>query len=219
MRLILYRRGILLCLIICCGVFSRAGQNLELTRIDPVTDKDWSSSQISVFGLGLGMTRSDAVAAAKSSGLELIQDVAPYYKWLPCSDSLSCFLSNAKRNRVAGVTITFSEAGKITDIDLQFDLETPGILLPKLRGATGELFGPGYSDALRLRLLGAPSSVVRFSGRYGEKFPDTKYVYANRGISLVISPTVGEPEEVRRKRAEVLTHVEFFPPGIGPRKE
>ena len=69
---------------------------IELTKVDLFSVKDWTSAQVQIAGLRLGMTRDEANEAVRKEGFRLVQDgIQPGINPLPCSNARFCYLDEA----------------------------------------------------------------------------------------------------------------------------
>lgn len=185
---------------------------IEMTKSDLFSSRNWNSTNVEIAGLRLGMSRIEASSAAHINGFRLMQSTPSELKWVPCSDYSSCFLVNSRRDRYEGVAVSFSETAAVASIKIEVDLEYESELLKRLPGETGRFINGGYSDDLRLRLLGPQTSSAMFRGRYGDKLKDTRYVYGDRGITVIVSPNVNLPPRTDGSRSVELTEVIFMSP-------
>jgi len=186
---------------------------IEMTKVDLFSSADWNSTNVQIAGLRLGMSRTEANAAASSNGFRLMQNTPSQARWIACSDYSTCFLVSGTRERYEGVTVSFSDKTTIASISIEVDLEYESELLKRLPGETGRFVNGAYSDDLRLRLLGPQTSTVTFSGRYGDEIKDTSYVYRDRGVVITVSPNVNLPPRTDGRRVLELTGLVFTPPG------
>lgn len=156
----------------------------ELAHADLLSRKDWKSTEVQVAGLYLGMSRSEANAAALKNGFTLNQYTPPAYVWVPCSDSSECFLATS--GKYDNVSIHLGKKGEIVQIDLEV-AAYPGKILRGLKGQSYQFFHGSYTDALRLNLFGPETSWELVDGGYSPAAKSTRYTYADRGITVTAS--------------------------------
>jgi hypothetical protein len=186
-------------------------RDIEITRADLFSVRQWDSGQVRVVGLRLGMPREEANSVVRSEGLQLMQYGPPYSNLAPCSDYSFCFLAGKIKYKDEGLMVVFSETGKIIKLDVELDMEVRGSLLGRFKGETYRFFNVPYSDGVRLKLFGPETVVERTGGRYGDKFKDTNYVYRRRGLILTVSPRPGVSSHSGDTRPVELTNVSFVP--------
>ena len=75
---------------------SGSPQRVEMAGADLLSRKDWTSAEVQVAGLYLGMSRNEAMAATGRSGFRLMQYGPPLHDLLPCSDYFDCFLATTQ---------------------------------------------------------------------------------------------------------------------------
>lgn len=160
----------------------------EMTQADLLSRKEWTSTEVQVAGLYLGMARSAASASASKNGFHLMQYGPPLYNLLPCSDYFYCFLASPQ-GLSDDVSIRLGKRDEIVEIDLDVrPLEYRGRILREMKGQAYRFFHDVYSDAERLELFGPETRRELSEGGYSPVAKDTRYIYAKRGIAITVSP-------------------------------
>jgi len=166
----------------------------EMTETDVLAIKNLDSTQLSVWGIHLGMSRAEADAVARDRGLQLFQAEIedPFrgpVRFVPCIDANECGVMNSQR-QPTGLAVRFGESQKVVQIIIDFEPteKGPPYVTRSFKGQTRRFFIEGYSDALRLTLFGPENKRESVSGRYGDARRDTQFFYPARGLSVRISP-------------------------------
>jgi hypothetical protein len=169
-----------------------------MTQTDVFTRQDWNSNDVEIVGVHLGMSRYDANAAVRRFGFQLVENEPPSPGLFPCSRSSLCVLSSG--SNVDDLNIAFGNKGEVVEVELAVRFpEARGRLLRSLKGRTLEFLAGTYTDALRQELFGKETAQILLDGRWGAKWKDTRYVYADRGITITVSlrqPTTDPVPEV-----------------------
>ena len=154
----------------------------ELTQVDVMARRNWKSEEISVLGLRLGMSRTEAIEIAQKHKLDLI--AATLADMAPCAVS-KCELCH--KDICTGVGLQFASDDRVEAIHVMRPLReaSPDIrkasITKQFKGQT-YLFFHSYSDELRLKLFGEETSKVETTSDRS-----TKYVYPNLGVELYVS--------------------------------
>lgn len=170
--------------------WSRDAEGIELTRTDLFSVHGWRSTDVSVLGLHLGMTREQAVANARAHGLR----VADQGVGGPCRRSVCAVLRN---HTWVGITLNFDARGVVTQVEVGTApyFADPAVramsVTHKFKGATRELF-EHYSEALRVNLLGRGRLVKTTRAPATGAVTSLLYSYPRRGVllELLVDPHV-----------------------------
>jgi len=185
------------------------GAAIEITQVDLFSMRHWDATQVRIYGLGLRMSRAEAIDVLRSKGLRLMQSGPPPGRFASCSTNLYCFVAGKVPYINFGVSVTFSGEDRISELDIEVDTPTKPAILEKLKGETGKFMQVPYSDEFRRRLFGPEARVDEVSGRYGEKIKDTNYIYSEYGLIIATSPIPGVSGQLKRVE---LTDIKFIPP-------
>ena len=180
------RRTILFAAIMTIAV-TGAEPRIEMTAVDLFSQRDWNSSRAEVWGLHLGMTRAEAIAAAGQRRLKLLSGelqgrVAPL-----CTSGSHCAVFTLG-NVGTSMTLEFSVADELVEIGIYGTLPTS---LPQVRaaaaarqfkGSTFAFFNEPYSEAVRQGLFGPESS---------SEDDGTRLTYAARGLVILLDEQTG----------------------------
>jgi hypothetical protein len=202
------------CIVSGLGVRMAAAERkyptIELSEVDLFSSKNWSSSQISVWGLRLGMSRADANEEISRHNLRLRQS-GLQYEPLPCADSRVCETVNSKGDYV-GPTITFDPHHSILEIIIEpvppyafHPLKTSSLTL-HLKGKMFDFFNKPYSDEERIALFGHETKVENVKGQLDDKVKDSEYIYQHFGATVTVSPRNSVDRTLE------LVRVAFYPP-------
>jgi hypothetical protein len=189
---------------------------LEITQVDLLSSKNWDSTQISIMGVRLGMSRQETFKAIQQWEAHL-DDAAGQ----GCLKEHSCDVY--KRDRYAGVSLVFNDDETVYKIriDAYQKDATKGDSVPwiarSFRGETSRLVSlysesPNDADNLRARLLGQPNSytVGKFQRRRRKPTGDPvhyEYWYGRLGLLVMVNVTL----DYFNSETEKLT-MEFIQP-------
>jgi len=169
---------------------SRRLPRIEMMRADVLSRKTWKSTDVKVAGLYLGMSRADAAIAARREGFQLMQYGPPLFDLRPCTDYAHCFLAGPHGYDADDVEIRLGKSQEIVEIELTIrEPDTRGRVLRGMTGKTRQFFLGPYNDAQRIDLFGPETMRESVQGGYGPKMNDTRYVYAERGIAITVTPS------------------------------
>ena len=192
---------------------------LEITQVDLFSLKDWNSTQISVYGLRLGMTLEQTTTALSEKRLNLY-DTADRTACGPTSRV--CYVSKEATQDGTDVTVQFGKGDEIDMIDIGSPWINPmghhrnpaNVTANSFKGETRRFFFH-YSDELRLKFLGAPDSVA--------KSPTTNAIQAQRytydRLGLVVYTNRYLREGMKHPSAPELSSIEFVMPKPAPYKK
>jgi len=175
---------------------------IELSKTDLFTIKVWNSTQISVMGLHLGMTRQDAIVEARRHRWQFINNSPPY---LPgdCTVDKHCFVvDSADVNH--GISFELDSKDQIIFLSLRPVFPNPGPkdgILGSFQGDTYRLFQK-YTDELRMKLLGPADESKSIREALST---ETTHYYWKLGLTLHVHPLPGAPSII-----EVVA--ELYPP-------
>ena len=180
---------------------------IELTKADLFASKQWTSRDISVGGLMLGMTKEEVGKLATLRGYKIFDTLGQQKE---CSENRCEVFSD--RNLPLGVSISYGDDGILKEIDVDSLIEysqnggsswSADILARKLRGSTYQLVN-NFSEALCRRLLGQETRkeqtgdgvIVAFEKRsvvlhYKARSKGTKVVFFDVTLGFV-QPSVQE---------------------------
>jgi hypothetical protein len=186
----------------------RGQESLEFSKADVFAKNNWDSRQVSVLGIKLGMSRSEAVSVAQNSGFESPQCGIHKPGQTVTEDLCSIF----KNGHATFVDLIFRD-DHVTEIRMQLfvtDAGGPLWIAKSMVGSTRQL-ATEYSDALRTRLLGReeehcvqnppfpPPRVQAFSHNYE---------YKRRGFAFgIVEVDSGEHANPRYKIVEVYLYL------------
>lgn len=166
---------------------------IELTESDLFTSKNWTSGDVTVLGLGLGMTWNDVELASKARGFKLSTSVGPGMRG-PCRGSGTCDVLDAK-GVLTTVSVVFGLSREVKELSIEklFAGVNPQVEKSHaalgLQGATSRLINQ-YSRKLRLELLG-----IETDRKDDRHYGFTTFQYSHRGVSLTVTPCAGKPLE------------------------
>lgn len=151
--------------ILVLGCTRLLARDLEITQADLFSMKGWNSTQVSVYGLHLGITLEGATSALSERGLNLY-DVDDRTACGPTSRF--CSVSKEATQDGTDVTVQFGRGSGIRMIDIGSPLINPmgyhrnpaDITANSFKGMTRRFFFH-YSDDLRVKLLGPPDRVKK----------------------------------------------------------
>jgi hypothetical protein len=172
--------------------------SLELTADDLFSDANWSGATVSIHGLKIGQTRSEAIAAARSHGARLVDDPGANSGGPDgsCTSSLCALYRNDPEDKFNGVATRFSPEGKVqtlilSTIPYEFEDARKAAYYGQLHGSFRKLLSQ-YSGALQQELLGKEAT--------REVLPPpasiTAYYYPARGLGLTVQLTPGRAEKI-----------------------
>ncbi|HET6841933.1 MAG TPA: hypothetical protein VFK06_09625 [Candidatus Angelobacter sp.] len=168
------------------GAQSATTNVIEITKADLFANRSWNSTQVSVVGVRLGMTRDEVRKQLRSSGMDIVgTEPRPT---APCL-SEGCDVLNSQHVYV-GITITFDPANRVNAISVERIPSDAGLsvrkaaIVRRFKRLTYSFFND-YSSALRKRLFGSES--------LGSD-PDI-HRYDRLGIEVVISHSQWVPEK------------------------
>jgi len=161
---------------------------IEITKDDLFATKNWTSEHVSVLGFHLAMSRKDAAANAENHRLKLLETAVGNQS--VCSKG-DCDVHDAGDVWI-GLTLRFGSEDSIREIDVTTAPDDAANAVRKasvvrhFKGGTRALFDD-YSNALRLRLLGAESSREDLSERDPSYSGKLKYTYLRQGLVVFVS--------------------------------
>ncbi|HKV05778.1 MAG TPA: hypothetical protein VJO53_11825 [Candidatus Acidoferrales bacterium] len=162
------------------------GRTIELPQDDLFSYKGWTSSQVSVLGFRLGMTRAEAFSHANDQKLTF-ENVDAAHDTACSTASLCDLYSQGKPYRLyRGIEIHFSKDNRVEGIAIEVTPVGADTVVRRNRlsrsfvGGTYQFF-EHYSDSLRLRLLG-PESTKHFDQEPGMEWSRTTYQYPRLGL-------------------------------------
>jgi len=184
-------------------------RRIELTQSDLAGEKDWKSTDISIAGFRLGMTRDEARANAGQSGLLLLpmnvgvamsfQEYLERGCFTQWCDVYTC------ADLPVSLEIRFNEkdvADRISIPRVPEDAD-PGVrrssIARRFKGETYALF-THYTDEARLKLFGTETLRKDIPPAQGSplahepKYWDRIYSYTQRGVAIYVSPNSHGPE-------------------------
>lgn len=191
-------------------------RTLEITQVDLFSLKGWSSAQVSVYGLRLGMTLEQATTGLSGAGLSL-SDVGSR---APCGrTSRICEVDASDEASQDGtnVEVQFGKGGRINNIDIQSPLINPmgyhrdpaDITANGFKGMTRHFFFH-YSDELRMKLLGPPDRV--------KKSPTTDamqgQIYYYDRLGLIVSTSRALMRGMKEPTPPELSDIQFVMPKV-----
>lgn len=191
-----------------------SARTFDMSQIDLFSLKGWNSTQVSVYGLRLGMTLDEATAALSGSGFAL-SDVASRTSCGRASRFCEVDLSNKATEDGTDVEIQLGNGGRIEMIDIGSPLINPmgsprnpaSITAKSFKGMTRRFFFH-YSNKLRLKLLGPPDRV--------EKSPVTDALQAQRysydRLGLIVFTKRYLMKGMKRPSAPEFSSIEFVMP-------
>ncbi len=197
---------------------AQARPPLEITRGDPFSLKTWNSTQVSVLGLMLGMTRRETLMVAQKEGLRLDDDLGQ-----GCLNEKTCNILEG--GRYNGVSLIYGESEVLEKIRIEAHLrhtsreERSGSVVGRFRGETRRLF-ESYSDSVRNQILGPIDAMwvgkmkqppAWDTRSYGLDLPAHRrgYQYRKHGLILYVNlhaPALGSNNDVEKLA------IEFVPP-------
>ncbi len=125
---------------------------LEITQLDLFSIRNWNSTQVSVFGLMLGMTRRETLVVTQKTGLRLDDDLGQ-----GCLNEKTC--SVLEGGRYNGVSLIYDDSEILEKIRIEAQIrhvskeERSGWVVGRFQGETRRLF-ESYSDSVRSQILG-----------------------------------------------------------------
>jgi hypothetical protein len=158
------------------------GRVLELTQVDALAKRNWTSENIRVLEFHLGMSKTEAIENARKRNLNL-------------NCLKNCDVCDQQNVLCNGISLSFGSDGNVDAIYVMRPLaEAPEDLRKfsvtgQFKGQTYALFHT-YSDALRLKLLGpgagrvedhATRTTTYYYPRYGLR------IYVNRSANPKVS--------------------------------
>lgn len=193
---------------------------LEITQVDLFGLKKWNSTQVSVLGLRLGMTRRETLMIAQKEGLRLDDDLGQ-----GCLNEMTCNV--IKGGRYSGVSLIYGENELMERIRVEAHLrhtsreERSDSVVGMFRGETRRLF-ESYSDSVRSQVLGPIDAM--WIGKMkpysawdphsdGLPLPAYRRGYEYRRHGLILSVDLHEPALGSDSDLEKLT-IEFVPPAM-----
>jgi hypothetical protein len=167
-------------------------RRIELTETDLFSGEPWTSTQVEVKRLHLGMQWPAVSTTAKEQGLRLKELGVPGLD-KACSGKGWCEVLDA-RSVIIGVSVFFGERHEITKLSIDRPYSV-GIdervasaeVIRQFKGRTLLLFTQ-YSKMLRLQLFGEPSRIAAGAGF-------TTFDYPRRGVALTLQGCAGKPLE------------------------
>jgi hypothetical protein len=171
------------------------GGVLELTETDVLANHDWTSEAIRVLGFHLGMSRAGAVENAHKRNLNL-------------NCLRNCDVCDQQNVLCNGISLRFGGDGNVDAIYVMRPLaESPEDLRKfsvtgEFKGQTYSLFHR-YSDALRLKLLGAEVGKVE-----DRETRTTTYYYPRFGLTVYVDRSANP--KVTNSQADLT--LSFFRP-------
>jgi hypothetical protein len=181
---------------------------LELTEADLFARPQWVSTQVSVLGIRLAMTRREATEQVRRRGLQLIALDGPLYE-NPCGQFEECVVCDSQKVFM-GIRLVFGSNGKIAGIRLERirNMGNPAArkvaIQWRLKGNTYRFFND-YSDDLRVKLLG------RAPGADSIETGGTQYVYPRLGLRVAIR-LFPNSEKDPALRGDTILLVDFIAP-------
>jgi hypothetical protein len=181
---------------------------IELTRVDLFAQHGWKSTDVSILGVQLGMTRDQAKKIISGKGL-----------------ILKCFLPNGNGNEIPDgpaceaffppstdttVGFAFDDAGKVRELGID-QLATAmvwnnhQVSRKGLHGYTSSLVNH-YTEALREQLLGSPD--VNEQKQNWPSEAEFHYVYKKIGVEL----RGNRQSSTKYGAQEFLWELNFVPP-------
>jgi hypothetical protein len=165
-----------------------------MTEADLLSTKDWDSSQIEIWGLRLGISRTAASLAVRKHNLRLVQS-GVQLEARPCVDADVCRVwTSGSPNLYVGPILRFSKSGEVVEMivermpDYALPLDRQVAVTSRFKGQTFAFFNGPYSNDLRLKLFGPETALEMVGGRFDDKIKDTNYIYPQRGVTINVSP-------------------------------
>jgi len=186
---------------------------LEITEVDLFDSKDWNSTQISILGLMLGMSRPDCFKAIQKWDLHLDDSAGE-----GCLKAQSCYVS--KWAEYSGVSIGFDDNDHLEKIRIEaYQLDAPkgnsiSWIARHFHGETSRfvsLYSENLTDAenLRARILGL--STFKGGGKIQMGGPThNEYWYGRFGLVVIVD--VDENYGWRNARRTRRLELEFIRP-------
>ena len=147
---------------------------LELTEVDALAKRDWTSEGVRILGFHLGMSRAEAMENARNRKLQL-------------NCLRNCDICDQQNVLCTGITLRFASDDLVDAIYVMRPLaEAPEDLRKfsvtgQFKGQTFALFHR-YSDALRLKLLGPTAGKAE-----DRAMRTTKYYYPGHGLTVYVN--------------------------------
>ncbi len=190
----------------------------EITQVDLFSLKNWNSTQVSVLGLMLEMTRREALMVAVKNRLRLDDDLGQ-----GCLKEKTCNVLEG--GRYNGLSLVYGENELVERIRIEAHIrhtsreERSSWLVSRFQGETRRLF-ESYSDSVRNQILGPIDSMwvgkmkplsAWDTRSYGLELPAHRrgYQYGKQG--LILYADLHEPNPQSDDDVEKLT-IEFVPP-------
>jgi hypothetical protein len=185
---------------------ARSPKVLEFAEVDVFADPTWTSTQVSVAGIRLGMTYEEANRQAGFHSYKLTALVPPWDG--PCKAPFDCDL--CERNKIVGVDLLFGDDRRVANIRIHRLRNGPNPSPPeslqwRFKGSTYQFFN-NYSDDLRVKLLGASPRLASPMTGGGDS-----YYYSRRGLKIAVR-LFGEAEKDPSLRGDTLLIVDLVPP-------
>lgn len=196
------------------GCASLSARTMSITQVDLFSLKRWNSTQVSVYGLRLGMTLEEATAVLSGTGLSL-SDVAARTSCGRASRFCEVDLSNGATEDGTDVEVQFGKGDRISIIDIGSPLINPmgfprnpaTVTANSFMGMPWRFFFH-YSDELRLRLLGPPDRV--------KKSPTTDamqgQIYYYDRLGLIVGTSRSLMRGMKKPTPPELSGIEFVMP-------
>jgi hypothetical protein len=191
---------------------------LEITRVDLFSLRKWNSTQVSVLGLMLGMTRRETLMVAQKESLRLDNDLGQ-----GCLTEKTCNVLVG--GRYNGVSLIYGDNELVEKIRVEAHLrhtsreERSHSVVSRFQGETRRLF-ESYSDSVRNQTLGPIDEMwvgkMKPFSAWDPRSYDLPLLAHRRGYQyrrhgLILYVDLHEPDPRNDDDVEKLT-IEFVPP-------
>ncbi len=179
----------------------------EITQVDLFSIKNWNSTQVSILGIRLGMSRREIHMLVSKAGLRLDGDLAQ-----GCLQERPCNVFEGNGDK--GMNLIFGGTGVLEKIRIEAQRrnasrqERSKWLVSKFQGATRQ-FVESYSDSRRIQTLGL-SDAMRAEEMTPYSAWDTSSSEFVRNMGGILAKNIRPiHQEYEYCRLGLILHVDF----------